>query len=331
MKRERSHSPGERRHQVCKEETPQEASSASSSAPDASAGEPSAKVLLGIAELQRLQKGGGAKANLHDEARSFLNEKIRFFADSPGDHARYLPIVADEWSTWREYIATRKDAAQLLGSNGVVAIRIEEIEGTNDANRAGSPRVDIVVCNADGNCFRLHPGNKPRSDAQLIAWKTVVGAHEPDVCKGVPVEAASQAYRQPPEVYTQDYAATVPQGDRMGRSRMFAKLQKLPLVRPWELTDATIEEFPWWLWLPTIGGDSNKVIGVGIERVALMETWSTTGSRGCLDAARFLIVHTDKTAVLLDAAHGGKARIPYSCEDLEMDSAKYNWWVNWRL
>ena len=187
-----------------------------------------------------------------------------------------------------------------------------------------------MVYNADGNCFRLHPGYKRSSDAQLIVWKTVVGAHEPDVCKGEPVEPASQAYRQPPEVYTQDYAATVPQGDRMGRMRMFAKLQMLPSDRPWELTHATIEEFPWWLWLPTIGGVSNKVIGVGIERVALMETWSTTGRPGGWDAARFLIAHTDKTAVLLNAAHGGKGHIPYWTQDLEKDSDNYNWWVNWR-
>ena len=130
---------------TCDAETPQEASGASSSAPDASAAEPSARVLLGIAELQRLQEGGVSKRKLHAQARSFLNEKSRFFADSPADHVRYLPIDADEWPTWREYIATHEDAARLLGSNGVVAIRIEEIEGTSDANRAGSPRVDIVV------------------------------------------------------------------------------------------------------------------------------------------------------------------------------------------
>ena len=60
-------------------EAPQEASNAS----DASVAEPSAEVLLGIAELQRLQQGGVAKGKLHKEARNFLNEKSRFFAESP--------------------------------------------------------------------------------------------------------------------------------------------------------------------------------------------------------------------------------------------------------
>ena len=147
-------------------ETPQESSDAS----DASAAEPSAKVLLGIAELQRLQQGGVAKAKLHEQARRFLNEKSRFFAESPENHVRSLPIDADKWPRWREYIAFHKDAARLVGSNGIVKISIEEIEGTSDANRSGSPRVDIVVYNTDGFCYRLHPGNRPSNDAQLIAW-----------------------------------------------------------------------------------------------------------------------------------------------------------------
>ena len=311
-------------------ETPQEASGASSSAPDASAAEPSARVLLDIAELQRLQEGGVSKGKLHAQARSFLNEKNRFFADSPADHVRYLPIDADEWPTRREYIATHKDAARLLGSNGVVAIRIEEIEGTSDANRSGSPRVDFVVYNKDGFCYRLHPGNRPSNDAQVIAWKTVGGAHEPAVCQGVKVETASEAYRWPPEVYTQDYGDSVPQVDSMGKKQMFAKLQNLPLGRPLELTDATLEEFPWWLWVPTIGRDANKVIGDGIERVALMQTWTAAEDQSDWNGASFLFVHKGRTAVLLTAKSDGRDGISYRCKELPVGSRDYNWWVNWR-
>ena len=307
-------------------EAPQEASNAS----DASVAEPSAEVLLGIAELQRLQQGGVGKGRLHKEARSLLNEKSRFFAVSPENHVRSLPIHADNWPRWKEYIAGHKDAARLVGSNGIVKISIEEIEGTSDPNRRGSPRVDFVVYNADGNCFRLHPGNKPSSDAQLIAWKTVGGAHEPAVCQGVAVETASEAYRWPPEVYTQDYGDSVPQVDRMGRRQMFAKLQNLPLDRPLELTNATIEEFPWWLWVPTIGRDANKIIGDGIERVALMETWTATKEQSDWNWARFLFVHRDKTAVLLTARYDGRDRISYRCKGLPVGSPEHAWLVNWR-
>ena len=89
--------------------------------------------------------------------------------------------------------------------------------------------------------------------------------------------------------------------------------------------------FPWWLWLPTIGPISNEVVGDGIERIALAQTWSTTARAGYLGKAKFLIAHTDKTAVLLNAAHGERRRHPYWFEDLEKDSDNYNWWVNWRL
>ena len=307
-------------------ETPQESSDAS----DASAAEPSAKVLLGIAELQRLQQGGVAKGKLHKEARNFLNEKSRFFAESPENHVRSLPIDADKWPRWREYIAFHKDAARLVGSNGIVAISIEEIEGTSDANRSGSPRVDIVVYNKDGFCYRLHPGNRPSNDAQLIAWKTVGGAHEPAVCQGVAVETASEAYRWPPEEYTREYVASVPQVDRMGKKQMFAKLQNLPLGRPLELTKATLEVFPWWLWVPTIGRDANKVIGDGIERVALMQTWTATEDQSDWNGASFLFVHKDRTAVLLTAKSDGRDRISYRCKELPVGSRDYNWWVNWR-
>ena len=137
-------------------ETPQEASDAS----DASAAEPSAKVLLGIAELQRLRMASGGNRKVHDEARNVLNNKIRSFAEAPAGHVRSLPIVAEEWPTWKEYIANHKEADKVLGSKGIVVIRIEEIEGTSDSNREGKPCVDIVVYTADGYSFRLQPGNK---------------------------------------------------------------------------------------------------------------------------------------------------------------------------
>ena len=112
---------------------------------------------------------------------------------------------------------------------------------------------------------------------------------------------------------------------------MFELLQKVLAGRPLELTHTSVDKFPWWLWLPTIGPISNEVIGDGIERIALAQTWSSTARTGYLGKAKFLIAHTDKTAVLLNAAHGDGHRRPYWFEDLEKDSDNYNWWVNWRL
>ena len=109
----------------------------------------------------------------------------------------------------------------------------------------------------------------------------------------------------------------------MGRRQMFDMLQKLPAYIPLELTQASIDVFPWWLWLPTTGPIRDDVIGVGIERIALVQSWAER--TGYVSGARFLIVHTDKTALLLNA-YGQK----YDHEVLETDSDVYNWWVNWK-
>ena len=103
---------------------------------------------------------------------------------------------------------------------------------------------------------------------------------------------------------------------------MFRKLQNLPASRPLELTQAALDNFPWRLWISNISDLRDEVIGVGIERIALMQTW--TERSGSVTTARFLIVHADKTALLLTATP--KA---YSVEHLQINSDDYNWWVNW--
>ena len=303
---------------------------ASAAGPDAGAAEPGVRVLLRTQDQQGLQRSGTSKEALHTTARAFLNQKITEFSEHPGRHAQHQTVDENEWTTWREYIALHSAAAEILGTTGVTAIRIEEIEGTVDPNRQGSRRVDIVVYNADGMYTRLHPGNARQSDAQVICRRTVVGADVSCGSQGEPVGLAAHAYRQPPFVYTKTSATNIPQGDRMGRRRMFDKLQTLPAVRPLELTHADVESFPWWLWLPSIGSEVNAVIGDGIERIALVHSEAEPAdSVSYLARVRFLIVHTDKTALLLHADKNKKSRSAYWVELLESDSRQYVYWVNW--
>ena len=110
---------------------------------------------------------------------------------------------------------------------------------------------------------------------------------------------------------------------------MFSKLQKLPKWYPLELTEASIEDFPWWLWIPSTGRVRDDIIGCGIERIALMETMKEEAT-DYICRARFLIVHTDKTALLLNAVHGTGNRLAYWIQDLDTGSSTYNWWVNWK-
>ena len=306
----------------------------------ASAAEPGDEMLLRRADLAGLQQRGQDRISLHQQARDFLNAKIRDFSLHQEGLVQSQPVDPFEWPTWKEYIATLDAAEQIIGTKGIIAVHIEQIEGVSDPNRGGKRRVDIVLYNADGQFFRVHPGSKRANDAQIRqANCSSIGASEPNArssCAAEPrvtktgsIESASRQYHDPPLVLTQDVAEQIPQNHLMGRAEMFGKLQSLSKDYPLELTQATIDDFPWWLWIPNTGRVRDKVIGSGIERIALMQT-STDGHTGAITSARFLIVHTDQTALLLDAYHDPGSRTPYSIEILVPDSSKYKWWVNWK-
>ena len=103
---------------------------------------------------------------------------------------------------------------------------------------------------------------------------------------------------------------------------MFEKLKSLPQSRPLELTTSTVDAFPWWLWLPTIGMHREEIKGNGIKRFALMQTWQHRNVH--ITAAQFLCVHQDDTAILLNASHD----VGYWTQTLE-DPSEYEWYVNW--
>ena len=68
---------------------------------DASAAEPSARVLFGEKDLQRLQKQRLNPEFLHEQARSALNANIRNFQENNSAQAEYHPVTTQEWPTWR--------------------------------------------------------------------------------------------------------------------------------------------------------------------------------------------------------------------------------------
>ena len=128
---------------------------------------------------------------------------------------------------------------------------------------------------------------------------------------------------------TREVAEQIPQNHCIGRREMFSKLQELTSAYPLDLTHVTLDVFPWWLWIPNTGNVRDEVIGCGIERIALVQT-TTDKHTDATTSARFLIVHTDKTALLLNAFHAPGFRSPCYIENLEPDSSNYDWWVNWR-
>ena len=306
----------------------------------ASAAEPSDDLLLRRADLPGLQQRRTAQLRrLHEQARRFLNAKIQDFVPHQEGHVQSQPVDTNDWSTWKEYVASHAAADSIIGTQGIKAIHIEQIDGVKDPNRGGQRRVDIVVYNADGQFFRLHPGSKPTNDAQLNDGKWSVfgasepnaessGAAEPRVTDTGSIEPASRQYHEPPRVLTREWATQIPQNHCIGRREMFSKLQELTSAYPLDLTHVTQDVFPWWLWIPNTGRVRDEVIGCGIERIALVETISKRSTQA-ITSARFLIVHTDQTALLLSASDDHDRHTPYHVEVLEPGSPNYNWWVNW--
>ena len=285
----------------------------------ASAAEPSDNLLLRSADLTGCWQRSQNIKNLHDQARDFLNAKIQAFSPHQEGRVQSQPVDTNDWSTWKEYVASHAAADSIIGTQGIKAIHIEQIDGVKDPNRGGQRRVDIVVYNADGQFFRLHPGSKPKNDAQVKQgnWSVLgasepnaesSGAAEPRVTDTGSIESASRQYHEPPPVLTREVAEQIPQNHCIGRRELFSKLQGLSWAYPLELTHATLDVFPWWRWIPNTGTVRDEVIGCGIERIALVET-TTDEHTHAIASARFLIVHTETLV------HG---------------SRNYNWWVNWR-
>ena len=239
-------------------------------------------------------------------------------AQVPQLAARHVPLDAQQWPHWKEYVATHARGRSIVG-RGVIGVCIEEIEGTKDPNRGGAPRMDFVIYNANGNHWRLHPGTKPVNDAEPVER---IGAVEPDAWR-----PAARTYVEPPEVFTEHDALLTPTVDCMGRKEMFRKLQTLAATRPWggplELTRASVHDFPWWLWRPTLATIRKEVIGDGVVRVALMGTWSNRNNYVC--GAQFLLVRIDDTAVLVNGEQSG-----YWVQHLQPGTEEYDWYVNWR-
>ena len=70
-------------------------------------------------------------------------------------------------------------------------------------------------------------------------------------------------------IFTQTYAAQVPQTDRIGNRRALDILRGLSLPQDRDLTDGS--KFLWWLWVANLGPRLSQVVGDGIALAKLRE------------------------------------------------------------
>ena len=110
----------------------------------------------------------------------------------------------------------------------------------------------------DGGYWRIHPGSKPRNDAQPKYFAQA---------DAQTFSAADQWRYLRAEGFTREDARLVPQTDRLGKKNAWAALENLPLG---ELDSSPNATFKWWLWLANLGPHTNRTLGAGVVGVALI-------------------------------------------------------------
>ena len=255
-----------------------------------------------------------SSAELHSEARNLLNKMIARFGRVPAAEPRRIHLTTDEWPHWRNYLAAHTQSARIIG-DGVIDVTVEEIKGVPDPNRGGKLRVDFIIYNRNGDYWRLHPGSKPRLDAEarrfVAATATEHGAKR----------LASFRHQEPTIPYTWAQGQTVPQTDRVGLQRMLQFLDQLPEERPLDLTAQPLDRFPWWLWLPTVSINAD-LLGAGLTQIKLVHT--------SIAYVAFLIVRADSSGALLYAHRRPRKGSPYTVEELAAGSDKLRSFMEWK-
>ena len=197
--------------------------------------------------LRATSKARLASVNsLHEEARAMLNELAN------GEEGPAVDLQ-QRWPTWREYIASHKQASDTVGM-GIVAFTAERIAGTSDPNRHGKKRLGFFARRTDGSAYRLHPGQRRALDAKprYMPPSVLQSTRDETMLLGNTL-AELQA---------------IPQSDCYGKDYAFNKLLELECEPGTDLTDQ--EKFAWPLFFANLGRLSRKVVGQRITKVTLI-------------------------------------------------------------
>ena len=112
-----------------------------------------------VIAIQQEEAARGPPRSLHRLARDALNAISRRPTRST--------VNLDDCFPWVQYVAAHRLSAQIIGS-GITHAHAVFFQDTNDANRGGAPRLDFCFYRTDGSICRVHPGNKPKRDADLL-------------------------------------------------------------------------------------------------------------------------------------------------------------------
>ena len=112
-----------------------------------------------VIAIRQAEAARGKPRSLHNIARDALNIISK--------RENYGSINLDGCFPWRQYVAAHAQSSDIIGP-GITHAEAVFVQGTRDTNRGGMPRLDFFFYRSDGTCCRIHPGSKPKADAQLI-------------------------------------------------------------------------------------------------------------------------------------------------------------------
>ena len=178
----------------------------------------------------------------HKLARAALNKFIN--DDYEG------PVCLEALFDWRNYLALHPMGIQLVGP-GITRAIIDQFEHIKDPNRGNKPRADFIFHRADGTAYRVHPGSKPRMDADPVYIPRSETPKQTTVC--------FWHCREGMECLRYEQVWQTPQTDRIGKTKAFEDLQSNPAT------------FQWWRFAANLGNHTESVIGNGLVCMCLLE------------------------------------------------------------
>ena len=111
-----------------------------------------------VIAIQQAEAARGPPRSLHRLARDALNEN--------NNRPDRSTVNLDDCFPWVQYVAAHAQSAKIIGP-GITHAQAVFFPGTNDRNRGGAPRLDFCFYHTDGTGIRVHPGRRPKDDAQL--------------------------------------------------------------------------------------------------------------------------------------------------------------------
>ena len=111
-----------------------------------------------VIAIQQEEASREPPRSLHRLARDALNAISK--------SANRSPVNLDGVFPWMQYVAAHPQSADIIGT-GITRAHAVFLPGTNDPNRGGAPRLDFCFYRTDCTFCRVHPGRRPKEDAQL--------------------------------------------------------------------------------------------------------------------------------------------------------------------